>query len=186
MGSSQTSCFLWQLGCLHLLWEEERWVPFVFCGHISILWWPDSALLHAFLHHGALVFLILHISWKFTDLRDSKKHTVCLVPSYPGASTKTKRHVFSGTMESLVPALKGLLVDWTALRWEGKRGQVKESGGKGEGRKEGRQGGRDLSMKELSFFLRMCSAFLEVVLNVVIEMILVVDDLCFGFLFVFL
>lgn len=40
-------------------------------------------------------------------------------------------------------------------------------------------------MKELSFFLRMCSAFLEVVLNVVIEMILVVDDLCFGFLFVF-
>lgn len=123
---------------MHLLWEEERWVPFVFCGHISILWWPDSVLLRACLYYGALVFLILHISWKRTDLGDSKKHTVGLVHSYPGASTETKRRVFPGTMESW-----GLLVDWTALRWEGKRGQVTERGKEGGGgKKKGRQMGR--------------------------------------------
>lgn len=57
MDSSQTMSFLRQLSCLHLLWEEERWVPVVFSGHISTLWWPDSALLQVFLQRGALVFL---------------------------------------------------------------------------------------------------------------------------------
>lgn len=150
MGSSQTSCFLWQLGCWHLLWEKERWVPFVFCGPISIVWWPDSALLHAFLYHGALVFLILHIPWKCADLRDSKNHTVGFVHSYPRVSTKMKRLVFPGMTESL-----GLLVDWTALRWEGKRGQVKErrkEGGewKEEGKADRERG--DCPWKSYPFF----------------------------------
>lgn len=52
----------------------------------------------------------------------------------------------------------------------------KERGRRVEGRREGRQGERGLSMEKLSFFLSLCSAFLEVVLNVFIERILVVDD----------
>ena len=57
---------------------------------------------YTLLHHGALIFLILYISWKHKDLRDSKKHTTGLVHSYPRASTKPKKDLFPEKMESFI------------------------------------------------------------------------------------
>lgn len=59
-----------------------------------------TAQLRASIDHGALVFLILHVSWKHTYLGDSKKYTTGLVHSYPGAFRKTKTHVFPGRTAS--------------------------------------------------------------------------------------
>ena len=181
MGSAQTSCFPWQLSSFPLLWEEERWVPLVFSGHISVRWWPASALLHALLHHGALIFLILHISWKHTDVRDSKKHTIGLVHSYPWASTKSKRYLFPERMESFDSGAQrpALGLHCTVMRREREREREREQE---KGREEGREGGRALFIKLDLFCERdvlhsesmFSLSFLEVMLDIFIEMMLVV------------
>lgn len=100
-------------------------------------------LCYTLLHHGALIFLILYISWKHKDLGDSKKHTTGLVHSYPRASTKPKKDLFPEKMESFIstaqrPA-RGL--QCTVMR---RRERDKGGGGGGRGeKKEGSQGGEE-------------------------------------------
>lgn len=101
-------------------------------------------LCYTLLHHGALIVLILHISWKHKDLRDSKKHTTGLVHSYPRASTKPKKDLFPEKMESFISEAQrpACGLQCTVMRRRDRQDRRRRKGR--EGRKPGRKGGREL------------------------------------------
>lgn len=105
-----------------------------------------SPLCYTLLHHGARIFLILHISRKYKDLGDSKKHTTGLVHSYPRASNKPKKDLFPEKMESFISGAQrpahGL--QCTVMRRRERQGRRRRRKGREEGRKPGRKGGREL------------------------------------------
>lgn len=139
MDSSQTTSFPWQLSCSHLLWEEERWVSVVFSGHMSTLWWPDSALLQAFLQRGALVFL------SFTFLGNTQ---ISETPRDTQSFNSLPPRDLYQSEEACVPRVNGELRFWRPAHgldftdMKRKEGARRRKGGNKE---ERRQGGKDCS-----------------------------------------
>ena len=142
-GSAQALCFPWQLSSLHLLWEEERWVPFVFSGHISIRWWPASTLLHTLTSWCTHIFNPVH----FLETQGSRR----LQETHNWFSSLLPQGLYQ-TKEGSVPRENGKLhfyssktCSWIAVYCDEKeRERDKGGGGGGRGeKKEGSHGGEE-------------------------------------------
>ena len=138
-------CFPWQLSFLHLLWEEERWVPFVFSGHISIRWWPVSTLLHTLTSWSTHIFNPAHFLETQGSQRLQETHTG-LVHSYTRASTKPKKDLFPEKMESFSSGAQrpAYGLQCTVMRRSERQDRWRRRRKGREGRKPGRGGGREL------------------------------------------
>ena len=176
--------FPWQLSSLHLLWEEERWVPFVFSGHISIRWWPVSTLLHTLTSWSTHIFNPAH----FLETQGSQR----LQETHNWFSSLLPQGLYQ-TKEGSVPRENGKLhfwssktCLWTAVHCAEKEREIRheeeEEGERREEAREERREGTDLKPRFIpwkscpSFWEYVRPIFLQVMLDIFTEMIPIEDD----------